>query len=198
MTTISLQDNINNRAEIRKKTAKPLLWIGIVSIVMFFSGWTSAVIVSKGGDGNWLNIEMPSAFTISLFIILLSSATFHFGFISIKNNKVNYLKITSLLTLVLGVLFVFSQFLGWQELYSKGIVATGSSSTNASSYIYLITVFHVLHLLAGLISLIVVFIKSMREKYNSTNYLGVELSLIYWHFLGVLWVYLFFFLKYIA
>ena len=198
MTTISLQDNINNRAEIRKKTAKPLLWIGIVSIVMFFSGWTSAVIVSKGGSGNWLNIEMPSAFTISLFIILLSSATFHFGFVSIKNDKKNNLKIATLLTLVLGLLFVVSQFLGWKELYSRGIVATGSSSTNASSYIYLITVFHVLHLLAGIISLLVVFVKSIREKYSSSNYLGVELSLIYWHFLGVLWVYLFFFLKYIA
>ena len=197
MASITLQD-INTKAEIRKKTAKPLLWIGIVSIVMFFSGWTSAVIVSKGGDGNWLNIQMPVAFTISLFIILLSSVSYHFGFVSIKNNKINNLKIATFLTLILGVLFVFSQFLGWKDLYASGIVATGASSTNASSYIYLITVFHVLHLLAGIISLIVVFVKSIKEKYNASDYLGVEVSLIYWHFLGILWVYLFFFLKYIA
>lgn len=197
MTSISLE-NIERRAELKRKTAKPLLWIGIVSIIMFFSGWTSAVIVSKGGDGNWLNIDIPNAFSISTVIIIISSIVYHFGFISIKKDNSRILKITSFVTLVLGVLFVYSQFLGWKELYSNGIVATGSSSTNASSYLYLITAFHVLHLLAGLISLLVVFIKSLRGKYSGTNYLGVEVSLTYWHFLGVLWIYLFLFLTYIA
>ncbi|MBI2281513.1 MAG: cytochrome c oxidase subunit 3 [Bacteroidetes bacterium] len=197
MASITLQD-LNTKAEIRKKTAKPLLWIGIVSIVMFFSGWTSAVIVSKGGNGNWLNIELPFAFSLSTIIIVLSSLLFHYGLISIKKDNKKMLKLAVSLTLVLGLLFVVSQFYGWKELYSNGIVATGSSSTNASSFIYLITVFHVLHLLAGIISLIVVSVKSYKEKYNSTNFLGVEVSIIYWHFLGALWIYLFLFLKYIA
>ncbi len=197
MASITLQD-INTKAEIRKKTAKPLLWIGIVSIVMFFSGWTSAVIVSKGGNGNWLNIELPFAFSLSTIIIVLSSILFHYGLISIKKDNKKALKLAVSLTLVLGLLFVVSQFYGWKELYSNGIVATGSSSTNASSFIYLITVFHVLHLLAGIISLIVVSVKSYKGKYNSTNFLGVEVSIIYWHFLGALWIYLFLFLKYIA
>ncbi|MCB0381309.1 MAG: heme-copper oxidase subunit III, partial [Flavobacteriales bacterium] len=151
MAVITLQDNMTTKAEIRKKTAKPLLWIGIVSIVMFFSGWTSAVIVSKGGNGNWLNIELPFAFALSSIIIILSSLTYHFGFISIKKDNKNALKLTSVATLILGFLFVVSQYYGWKELYSNGIVATGSSSTSASSFIYLITVFHVLHLLAGII-----------------------------------------------
>jgi len=197
MASITLQD-INTKAEIRKKTAKPLLWIGIVSIVMFFSGWTSAVIVSKGGNGNWLNIELPFAFTLSTIIIVLSSLLFHYGLISIKKDNKKALKLAVSLTLVLGLLFVVSQFYGWKELYTNGIVATGSSSTNASSFIYLITVFHVLHLLAGIISLIVVSVKSYQEKYNSTHFLGIEVSIIYWHFLGALWIYLFLFLKYIA
>lgn len=197
MASITLQD-INSKAEIRKKTAKPLLWIGIVSIVMFFSGWTSAVIVSKGGNGNWLNIELPFAFSLSTIIIVLSSILFHYGLISIKKDNKKALKLAVSLTLVLGLLFVVSQFYGWKELYSNGIVATGSSSTNASSFIYLITVFHVLHLLAGIISLIVVSVKSYKGKYNSSNFLGVEVSIIYWHFLGALWIYLFLFLKYIA
>lgn len=197
MTSITVE-NIDSKAEIRQKTAKPLLWIGIVSIVMFFSGWTSAVIVSKGGAANWLDIEMPFSFTASTIIIVLSSLLFHVGFIAIKKDQKQKFKILALLTLTLGVAFIVSQFMGWKHLYENGIVATGSMSTNASSYLYLITVFHVLHLLAGIISLIVVNVKSFKEKYNPSNYLGVELSLIYWHFLGVLWVYLFFFLTYIA
>ncbi|MGE0562132.1 MAG: heme-copper oxidase subunit III [Flavobacteriales bacterium] len=197
MTSISIE-NIERRTELKRKTAKPLLWVGLVSIIMFFMGWTSAVIVSKGGDGNWLNIQIPFAFTISTIIIVVSSFVYHYGFISIKKDNVQTLKISSLVTLFLGVLFIYSQFLGWKELYSNGIVATGASSSNASSYLYLITFFHVLHLIAGVISLIVVFIKSVKQKYSSTNYLGVEVSIIYWHFLGGLWIYLFFFLKYIA
>ena len=197
MSSITL-DNINSKAEIKRKTAKPLLWIGIVSIIMFFSGWTSAVIVSKGGAPDWLNIDMPSAFTYSTFIITLSSLFFHLGLIAIKKDNKNQLKGLVLITLILGISFVVSQFLGWKSLYNNGIVATGSQSTNSSSYLYLITAFHVLHLLAGIISLIVVSVKSFFGKYSSKNYLGVELSIIYWHFLGALWIYLFFFLKYIA
>lgn len=198
MTTITLQENILSKDEIRKKTAKPLLWIGIVSIVMFFGGWTSAVIVSKGASSNWLNINLPNAFTISTIIILLSSLSFHYGLIALKKNLTTQLKWCVIITFLLGIGFVLSQFLGWKELYQNGVFATGSNSTSASSFIYLITVFHVLHLLAGIISLIVVGFKSIQEKYNSKNTLGVELSLIYWHFLGGLWIYLFLFLKYIA
>jgi cytochrome c oxidase subunit 3 len=197
MSSVTVE-NIESKADIKHKTAKPLLWISIVSIVMLFSGWTSAVIVSKGGAPDWLNINLPSAFTYSTLIIILSSLFFHLGLIAIKKDNKTQLKGLVLLTLLCGIAFIISQFLGWQSLYNNGIVATGSESTNASSFLYLITAFHVLHLLAGIISLIVVSVKSFLGKYNSTKYLGVELSLIYWHFLGALWIYLFFFLKYIA
>ncbi|MCB0409017.1 MAG: cytochrome c oxidase subunit 3 [Flavobacteriales bacterium] len=197
MTTITV-DNINSRAELKRKTAKPLLWIGIMSIVMFFGGWTSAVIVSKGSISDWLSIHLPNAFYVSSVIIVLSSIFFHLGYLAIKKDQKKTLFIFVLLTLLSGFGFVISQYLGWKTLYENGIVATGSSSTNASSYLYLITFFHVLHLLAGLISLIVVSVKSKKERYSSSNFLGVELSLIYWHFLGALWIYLFIFLKYIA
>ncbi len=197
MEAILIQD-FNDRAEIKKKTAKPLLWIAIVSIIMLFSGWTSAVIVTKAANTKWVEIEMPIAFTISTLIIILSSLVYQFGLVSIKKDHKKIFKLTALLTLVLGILFVVSQFFGWKELYTNGIVATGPSSSNASSFLYIITLFHVLHLLAGIISLIVVSVKSFREKYSSTNFLGIEISLIYWHFLGILWIYLFFFLKYVA
>lgn len=197
MSTITMT-NIDHKAEIRQKTSKPLLWIGIMSIVMFFGGWTSAVIVSKGGDTSWFTIPLPMSFTISTILIVVSSLVFHFGFISIKKGNQSVLKLTALATLVLGIGFIISQYLGWSSLYNDGIVATGASSTNASSYLYLITFFHVLHLVAGIISLMVVSWKSVKGKYNSDNYLGVELSIIYWHFLGALWVYLYFFLQYLA
>ena len=195
MTTIAAE-NINYKEELRRKTSKPLLWVGIASIVMFFSGLTSAVVVSQGG-GSFLKIDLPFAFTISTIVIVVSSFAFHFGMISIKKGNLAIAKISILSTLVLGMLFVLTQFLGWVELYENGVYAVGSQSTQESSYLYLLTALHIAHLLGGLISLIVVLIKTIREKYSSDNYLGVQVSITYWHFLGGLWIYLFFFLRFI-
>lgn len=188
--------NINYKDEIRKKTSKPLLWIGIASIIMFFSGLTSAVIVSHGG-GDFINIKMPYAFTISTIIIVLSSISYHVGMISIKKGNLAIAKLTVFAALILGLSFVASQFSGWKSLYESGIYAGGNQSTQEGSYLYLLTFLHVLHLLGGLISLIVVLVKTMKERYSADNYLGVQVSITYWHFLGGLWIYLFFFLRYI-
>jgi cytochrome c oxidase subunit 3 len=196
MTTIVLENN-DYKKEIKQKTAKPLLWIGLVSIVMFFAGLTSAVIVSKG-TAVWESIQIPSAFAISTFFILLSSLTFYLGENSLKNNNIAKAKIFILATLILGLLFSITQYLAWTELYKNGVVWAGSESSAAGSYFYALTALHLLHLLGGLISLLVVSFKSMKERYNEENLLGVQLSSTYWHFLTALWVYLYLFLIFIA
>ena len=189
-------ENINYKEEIRRKTSKPLMWIGIVSIVMFFGGLTSAVVVSQGG-GNFLSIAMPQAFTISTFVIVLSSIFFHLGLISVKKGNHALAKISVGLTLVLGLAFVVTQYMGWVTLHANGVYAIGSQSTQESSFLYLLTALHIAHLIGGLISLIVVLVKTMKERYSLENSLGMQVSITYWHFLGGLWVYLFFFLRYI-
>jgi cytochrome c oxidase subunit 3 len=195
MTTIAME-NINHKEEHNRKTSKPLIWIALVSIVMFFSGLTSAVVVSQGGGG-FIKIDLPFAFTISTIIIVLSSAAFHFGLISIKNGNLSVAKICISTTLILGLLFILSQYMGWVNLYQNGIYAVGNQSTQESSYLYLLTGLHVAHLLGGIVSLIIVLVKTIKEKYSLDNYLGVQVSITYWHFLGALWIYLFFFLRYI-
>lgn len=195
MTTTTM-DNISYREEVKKKTSKPLLWFAIISIVMFFTGLTSAVVVSQGGGG-FIKIELPFAFTMSTVIIIISSVAYQFGLISIKKGNIGIAKISVLTTLILGFLFIYTQFLGWQNLYENGIIAVGSQSTQESSYLYLLTALHIAHLIGGLISLMVVLIKTIKEKYNINNYLGVQISITYWHFLGGLWVYLFLFLRFI-
>jgi len=195
MTSITME-HTNYKDELKKKTSKPLLWIAIVSIVMFFTGLTSAVVVSQGGGG-FISIDLPFAFTVSTFVIIASSVSFHFGMISIKKGNLGVAKISVLATLLLGILFVITQFSGWNSLYENGVYAVGSKSTQEGSYLYLLTALHIAHLVGGLISLIVVLIKTIKEKYSIDNYLGVQVSITYWHFLGGLWVYLFLFLRYI-
>ncbi|MCO6499152.1 MAG: cytochrome c oxidase subunit 3 [Vicingus serpentipes] len=196
MTTLTVE-NMNFQSDVKNKTAKPLLWIGLMSIVMFFAGLTSAVVVSKASN-TWIQFHLPFMFTVSTILIIVSSTTFQWGVFSIKSDKLITAKLAFGITLLFGVAFVISQFYAWRELYESGIIAAGSGSTPAGSYFYAITALHLLHVLGGLISLIVVLIKSIREKYSSNNYLGVQISVTYWHFLGALWIYLFFFLRFIA
>lgn len=178
---------------IQKKSLKQLLWIGIGAIVMFFAGLTSAYIVRKA-EGNWLEFILPEWFLYSTIIIVLSSVLLIVAKSHLKKDKPVTLLI--LATLLLGVLFSYFQFRGWQNLTTQGIFLTGEGSNVAGSFLYVITLAHLVHLLGGLIALVVTLINAREGKYTSNNYLGFELTSNYWHFLGLLWVYLFFFLKF--
>lgn len=177
-----------------KKAHEPLLWIGLVSIIMFFAGLTSAVIVSST-SASWKFFSLPTTFWHSSIVIVLSSITYQFGYYSIKKNKLYSAKLLFITTLFLGFLFIYFQYVGLSNLYQQGIYATGNKSTNSSSYFYVLTVLHIAHLLFGIISLGIVSIKTLFNKYNSETISRIKLSLTYWHFLGVLWVYLFLFLS---
>jgi cytochrome c oxidase subunit 3 len=196
MTAISAEER-EVKINMRHKTSMPLLWIGIMSIVMLFAALTSAVVVSKGSR-DWVTFSLPSTFLVSTIVILLSSFTYWYAYRSAKKNNLNGLKNGVLLTLILGIFFALLQFISWGQLTGQGIYFAGSSSTVSGSYLYTLSGLHLAHLLGGIISLIVVYVKSRRSLYNSDNLLGLQLSSTYWHFLDGLWVYLYIFLNFIA
>ena len=173
-------------------TSKVLLWLGIASIVMLFAGLTSGYMVRQA-EGNWLHIVVPRAFYFSTAFILLSSLTFQSAIQSAKKNNYGSVKFLLIVTLGLGLAFVFCQFLGYNSLVNQGIYFTGGNA--AGSFFYAITGLHLAHLAGGIISLMIVTGKSIMEKYNAENYLGMQLSSTYWHFLDGLWIYLFLFLS---
>ncbi len=176
--------------EKNNSAKKMMLWFGIVSLVMGFAGWTSAYIVSSSRK-DWLrDFELPSSFFISTSIIILSSITYHFALqLTRKGNK--QLATTLLLTtLGLGILFIVLQFNGFSELIGEGYYFTGPTSSITMSYIFLIAVVHIVHVVAGLISLLVVLFNQRKGKYTAEETLGLELGATFWHFLGILWVYL--------
>ena len=100
-------------------------------------------------------------------------------------------------TLILGVVFIFNQFSGFQEIIDLGYNFTGPTSNVTMSYIYLIAIVHILHVVVGLICLLVVIYNHFKQKYNPTNMLGLELVATFWHFIDILWVYLFLFLYFV-
>ncbi len=174
-----------------------MLWFGIISLTMSFAGLTSAYVVSKE-RADWLgDFEMPPAFFISLALIIISSVTVHFAKKSIKNGSHKKGMLLMVATFLLGVAFVAFQFVGFSEIVARGFYFTGSESTITTSFIYLVVLLHVLHVVAGLISLLVVIYNHYKLKYEKGKTLGVELAATFWHFVDVIWIYLFLFLFFV-
>lgn len=192
MNTATTMEEENNYTGI--PTAKILLWIAMASMVMLFAGLTSAYIVRKN-EGNWIDFSLPKMFTISTITIIISSFIIQYAVYAIKKNLLNQVKIAVVTTLVLGIVFVFMQFYAWTVMVNNGIHFVGNPS---GSFIYVLSGMHILHLAGGIISMIVISVKSILEKYSPKNYLGLQLGAIFWHFLDILWVYLFVFVTFIA
>ena len=182
--------------QAKRKSAKPMLWVSMISMTMMFAGLTSAYVVSRK-RADWVSFDLPNAFYISTLLIIVSSITFFLAKYFIKKDNFNATSIALISTLLLGCGFVYFQFEGFNQLFDSGFVFAGAQSTVKSSFIYGITLAHMAHVAAGIIVLIVVLINHFRQKYSSTNSLGLELGAIFWHFVDILWIYLFLFFYFI-
>lgn len=191
------QENLKSELSTAKKiSAKPMLWVSMISMVMFFAGLTSAYVVSRKRE-DWVSFDLPQAFYISTILIVLSSVTLIISQKLLKKDNLRGSFLLLIITLVLGIGFIYFQYDGFNYLKSVGLFFTGPNSTVSTSFIIGITFMHVLHLIAGLIVLLVVIYNHFKSKYNATEMLGFELGAIFWHFVGVLWIYLFFFFYFI-
>jgi len=180
----------------KRKSAKPMLWVAMISMIMFFAGLTSAYVISMNRE-DWVTFDLPQAFYISTALIIASSITiFLSGKMIKKGNKQASLALL-MATLVLGIGFVWYQYVGFLELKSIGLFFTGPDSTVSTSFIIGITFMHVLHILAGIIVLLVLIFNHVNNKYSKADTLGFELGAVFWHFVDILWIYLFFFFYFI-
>jgi cytochrome c oxidase subunit III len=187
------------KAELKEaynKSSKQLLWVGIISIVMLFAGFTSAYVV-RADNGNWLIFNLPNAFYLSTAVIVTSSITLFFALQMAKKDNKKGTIMGILATFVLGLVFTYCQFVGYGELLDNHIIPGGKSSNASGSFLYLISFMHLLHLFAGLIVVLITLKNSIKGQYSAKNTLGLELCSLYWHFLDILWVYLFLFFYFI-
>lgn len=185
------QGTIKEKTERAKKM---MLWFGIASMVMMFAGLTSAYVVSKSRPDWVSDIQLPPTLFYSTLIIILSSFTFIFAKKSIAEGNRNNGTYALLATLGLGIAFVFLQMESFSEIISAGYYFTGSESTITTSFIYVVVILHLAHLAAGLIVLLTVIYNHFKQRYKTGQMLGLELGATFWHFLDILWVYLFVFL----
>ncbi len=175
------------------KAEDNLLMISMFSIVMLFAGLTSAYIVSKGNlDTKWDVIKLSNMFYFSTICIISSSVFAQLALNSSKND--NYVQISRylLVTIFLAFLFFMFQTLGWRSLVLDDKFLSGNNVS--SSYIYVLTITHFLHVIGGVLALIWIYVKSLSRAYDKLNFQGLKLGVRFWHFLGFIWLYLFLFL----
>ncbi|MDG1328759.1 MAG: cytochrome c oxidase subunit 3 [Flavobacteriaceae bacterium] len=190
-------NNINNNKLKVDRSKKMMLWFGMISLTMSFLGITSGYIVSKE-RADWLtDFQIPEAFYISLFVILLSSITFYYAKKYVIAQQKKQGMIFLIITFLLGITFIILQFKGFSEIISSGYFFTGSESTITTSFIYLVVLLHLTHMLAALISVLVVIYNHYKQRYTIGNTVGIEIAATFWHFVDVLWIYLFLFFYFI-
>ncbi|MCS7073986.1 MAG: cytochrome c oxidase subunit 3 [Bacteroidia bacterium] len=169
---------------------KFLMLVYLVSTTMLFAGLTSAYLVRQGA-GNWLEFSMPTVFWLNTVIILLSSGSMWYAMQAAKKDDYPKLLAGLWITTLLAIVFVAGQWIGWQKLTKMNVFLVGNPS---GSFFYVITGLHAFHLVAGIITLVFQLVRAARYKITSKNLLGLELCSMYWHYLDLLWIYLFVFL----
>lgn len=240
MTEVSFTaEELHERAvRVRKQVTRFIL----IAIVMFFAGLTSAYVVSMSG-GYWVDIKVPRPFIISTVAIAVSSIFAQLALNASNKGKSGSIAPFLLITLVLGLVFSWSQFQGWKELTSKGNFLVSKVLDNrgvygedytiryqgvslelegdqfyhpedvarakplnadldeqkntSSSFFFALTGAHLAHLAFGLLSLLVMVFMALQKRYTPTDNAGLWSGVMYWHFLGALWIYLLLFLVFV-
>ncbi len=171
---------------------KFVLWLIIVASVMLFAGFTSAYIVRRG-EGNWELFNLPSNFIYSTIVIALSSVSMQLSSVFAKKLERNKASLYLWITLGLGILFCMLQYLGWKQLIADNVYFAFSNPSN--SFVYVITGVHLAHVIGGIVFLSIVSFQALSKNKNSSS-ISIYHSMCntYWHFIGLLWMYLYFFL----
>lgn len=189
METVAL-NNHNTISKIQPQ--KFALWIAMAGIIMMFAALTSAYIVKKAA-GDWLDFPLPPVFYYSTLAMVLSSVTIQWSNYAYRRQHYRGYMAGLILTMALGLAFVIMQYQGWQELFRMGITINANVS---GSFFYIISGLHATHVLGGLAVLVVALVHaiSLPFRYTSRRHLRLDLTTQYWHFVDILWLYLFFFL----
>lgn len=166
------------------------IWVVMFAISMMFAAFTSALVVRKGSSLDWRTFQLPSILFFNTAILLASSITLEASrrriaqFMGNLQAQVESPARWLYVTLLLGMLFVAGQYIAWSQLRAGGLyLATNPSS----SFFYVLTVTHALHVLGGLGGLVYVLRKLGKSTLRRST---LTATVRYWHFMDLLWVYL--------
>lgn len=168
------------------------VWVAIAGIVMLFTALGSAYVVRSASSNDWTPLVMPKVLWLSTAVILVSSFTIEFSKRSLKQGSNSRYGLWLVITTALGLIFVASQFMAWRQLAAQGIYV---SSNPHSSFFYLFTAAHGVHVLGGIFALSYLLLRTRTKRATVEGELkrvgSAEAATIYWHFMDGLWLGLF-------
>ena len=168
------------------------MWVGLASIAMMFTSLSSAYIVRYASANDWLPLAVPRAMFASTALIVISSVTIELARRKLKRSFQDAYRRYLLFTVLLGLAFLVSQLISWRQLARQGIYL---ASNPHSSFFYLLTGAHAVHLFGGLLALAFLWLRWRREVSGSAliakRQATTDAVTIYWHFMDGLWIYLF-------
>jgi cytochrome c oxidase subunit 3 len=163
------------------------LFVLLAATTMAFAAFTSAYVVRRGMSNDWIAFPLPRILWLTSAILIVSSVLLELARRSLKGGRRTAFNRYWTAGTSLGILFLLGQGLAWRELASAGIfVATNPSS----SFFYLLTAAHGLHILGGLTALVYVDVEALRLKLGPGKRTAVDVSAVFWHFVDGLWIYL--------
>ncbi|QBQ42451.1 cytochrome c oxidase subunit 3 [Sphingobacterium psychroaquaticum] len=176
-----------------RKAKKFNLWLGMIGMFMMFAALSSGFIVyTASGVDKGIKTLLPNAFIYSTITILLSSVTLYLAHNAAKKQRLGQQKNFLILTLLLGLVFFGLQVHSWTVLAGQGIFFVNPNASQ--SFIYIFTGLHLAHIIAGLIVLIRCLMGAMKPIPHADNLFRMDLASIFWHFLDLLWIYIYVFL----
>ena len=173
----------------RPERSETGVWIGIFAIVMTFAALTSAMIVREGVALDWQHFQLPKILYLDTVILFFSSWTLETALSKLKEGENRFSAGMTWLavTLALGGMFVIGQVVAWRVLAGQGLFL---STNPSSSFFYVFTATHALHLVGGILGLGYLIYKLNRTR-SAARTTGIRATSLYWHFMDGLWVYLF-------
>jgi cytochrome c oxidase subunit III len=161
--------------------------MALAAILMLFAAFTSAMVVRKGLSTDWVATALPSILYLNTLVLVASSVTLEIARRSLGSGLGKRFAVWLYATVALGIAFVAGQLLAWRELGERGVyLATNPSS----SFFYLLTATHGIHLLGGIIALAYVAFKAQSIALGEKKRTAVDVAALYWHFMDGLWIYI--------
>jgi cytochrome c oxidase subunit III len=191
MSTLGPSGNLRLLDDFSPEPSRTGIWVGLAAISMCFAAFTSALIVRQATANDWHPLALPSIVFANTALLLASSATLEIARRRVAAYARNKLGDRSAAqfwltcTLALGLLFVCGQYLAWRQLRAQGLYLASNPN---SSFFYVLTAMHALHVLGGLVGLVRV-LYLLREPVFALRRSTIDATSYYWHFMGVLWLY---------
>ena len=163
------------------------LMVLLAAVVMFFAALTSAFIVRRGLSDDWISTKFPPLLWLNTAVLVASSAVLELARRALKAGKRERFNLFWMGGSALGVVFLLGQYAAWRELSAQGIyLATNPSS----SFFYVLTAAHAVHLIGGVVALLYVSVQALRLRLGPGKRTAIDVTAAYWHFLDGLWIYL--------